>query len=88
MATEKLTIDKFIDQIVEEFPDIERDNLQPDMKFKDHVEWDSINALVLIAMINVEYDVTINADELINAETINDVFNVIKGKVEVKNLEN
>lgn len=87
MANETFTIDKFIDQITEEFPDISKDSLKPDMKFKDHVEWDSINALVLIAMINVEYDVTINAEELIKAETINDVFTVIKDKVEANKLD-
>ncbi len=82
MTAKDLTVDKFIDQIVEEFPEIKRENLEPDMRFRDHVEWDSINALVLIAMVNVEYDVTINAEELISAETINDVFKVVKAKVE------
>jgi acyl carrier protein len=84
MAAKDLTVEKFIDQIVEEFPEIKRENLEPDMRFRDHVEWDSINALVLIAMVNVEYDVTINAEELISAETINDVFKVVKAKVEEK----
>ncbi len=87
MTAQELTVDKFIEKIVEEFPDIEKENLGANMKFKDHVEWDSINALVLIAMVNVEYDVTINAEELINAETINDVFLVVKKKAEEKDLE-
>lgn len=81
ISSKDLTVDKFIEHILEEFPDIKRENIAPDMKFRDHVEWDSINALVLIAMVNVEYDVTINADELINSETINDVFEVVKAKV-------
>ncbi len=87
MTAQELTVDKFIEKIVEEFPDIEKENLGANMKFKDHVEWDSINALVLIAMVNVEYDVTINAEELINAETINDVFLVVKKKAKEKDFE-
>lgn len=82
MATNNLTVENFIEKIVEEFPDLEKENLSPNKRFRDHVEWDSINALVLIAMVNVEYDVTINAEELVNVETINDVFMVIKKKVE------
>ena len=82
MTASELTVENFIAKIVEEFPDIKKDNLKPDMRFRDHVEWDSINALVLIAMVSVEYDVTINAEELIKADTINDVFEVVKTKVE------
>jgi len=87
MTAQELTVDKFIEKIVEEFPDIKKENLGANMKFRDHVEWDSINALVLIAMVNVEYDVTINAEELINAETINDVFLVVKKKTKEKDFE-
>jgi len=82
MTSAELTVENFIAKIVEEFPELEKENLDPHKSFKDHVEWDSINALVLIAMVNVEYDVTVNAEELAHAETINDVFLVIKKKVE------
>ena len=54
MTASELTVENFIAKIVEEFPDIKKDNLKPDMRFRDHVEWDSINALVLIAMVSVE----------------------------------
>ncbi len=84
MTASELTVGDFIVKIVEEFPDIKKDSLKPEMRFRDHVEWDSINALVLIAMVSVEYDVTINAEELIKAETINDVFEVVKAKVETR----
>jgi len=82
MTNTELTVENFILKIVEEFPELKKEDLDPNKSFKDHVEWDSINALVLIAMVNVEYDVTVNAEELAHAETINDVFLVIKKKVE------
>ena len=82
MTSTDLTVEDFIAKIVEEFPELKKEDLDPHKSFKDHVEWDSINALVLIAMVNVEYDVTVNAEELVHAETINDVFLVIKKKVE------
>ena len=79
-----MTVQEFIDKIVEEFPDLKEENITPDMNFRDHVEWDSINALVLIAMVNVEYDVTITAEELVNAQTVNDVYVVVEKKVKEK----
>lgn len=79
-----MKVEEFIQKIVEEFPDLEKGVITPEMNFRDHVEWDSINALVLIAMVNVEYDVIISAQELINAATVNDVFLVVKKKVEDK----
>jgi acyl carrier protein len=79
-----MNVEEFIDKIVEEFPDLKKDKITPEMNFRDHVEWDSINALVLIAMVNVEYDVIITAEELINAETVNDVYLVVEKKVKEK----
>ena len=79
-----MNVEEFIDKIVEEFPDLKKDKITPEMNFRDHVEWDSINALVLIAMVNVEYDVIITAEELINAETVNDVYLVVDKKVKEK----
>ena len=79
-----MTVEGFIEKIVEEFPDLKKEKITPEMNFRDHVEWDSINALVLIAMVNVEYDVIITAEELINAETVNDVYRVVEQKVKDK----
>jgi len=76
-----MNVEGFIDKIVEEFPDLKKENIKAEMNFRDHVEWDSINALVLIAMVNIEYDVTITAEELLNAETVNDVYLVVEKKV-------
>ena len=79
-----MTVEGFIEKIVDEFPDLKKEKITPEMNFRDHVEWDSINALVLIAMVNVEYDVIITAEELINAETVNDVYLVVEKKVKEK----
>ena len=76
-----MNVEGFIDKIVDEFPDLKKEKITPEMNFRDHVEWDSINALVLIAMVNIEYDVTITAEELLNAETVNDVYLVVEKKV-------
>jgi acyl carrier protein len=73
-----ITIDDFIKKIEEEFDELEPGKLKPESIFRDIFDWNSINALVLIAMIKTEYDVAINADDLVKAKTVQDVFNVVK----------
>ncbi len=80
-----MKIEEFINKIEAEFPEMKKGILKPETRFRDEVEWDSINALVIIAMINIEYDVTISAEELINAETVQDVFNIVETKVRNNN---
>jgi len=80
----QITIEEFIEKIEAEFPDIPKGKLTPNSKFKESVDWDSINALMFIVFINIEYDVKVVADEFIKANTIQDVFDVVKKKVDQK----
>lgn len=72
-----MNVNTFIERIQTEFEEIESGVLKPDSVIREHFEWDSVNALVFIAMVNVEYDVVITAEELQNSQTVQDVFNVI-----------
>jgi len=80
----QITIEDFIQKIEAEFPDIHQKQLTPETNFRDSMDWDSVNALMFVVLVNIEYDVTLVADEFINASTIQDVFNVVKGKVKEK----
>lgn len=75
-----MNVEEFILKIEEEFEDIERNTLKPESNFREFFEWNSINALIIIAMVKTEYDVTLNADDLTKAKTINDIFNVVKNR--------
>ena len=76
-----MDIKDFIKKIEEEFDDLEPGKLKPDSDFREGFEWNSMNALILIALVNVEYDVTINADDLQQSKTINDLFDIIKSRI-------
>jgi acyl carrier protein len=54
--------------------------LDADIPFKSLQSWDSLAALSVMAMINQEYDITISADELENAITLNDLYLTILNK--------
>ena len=48
--------------------------------FKDLDEWSSLIALSIIAMVDEEYDVALKGDDIRNATTIEDLFNVVQSK--------
>ncbi len=82
-----MKIEDFIEKIEEEFEDIETGSVKPDTVFRDVFEWNSINALIYIAMVKTEYDVSINAEEIASSKTIQDLFDLISKKVEAGQTE-
>ena len=52
----------------------------PETKFRDLEEWTSIIGLSIILMVDEEYGITIDADDMKQAETIGELFNVVQAK--------
>ncbi|MFH1160395.1 MAG: acyl carrier protein [bacterium] len=75
-----MNIDNFIRQIVDEFDDLKPGMLKPDSQFREVFEWNSINALILIAMVKTEYDVTLTADDLINSKTVQNIYSIVESR--------
>ncbi|MFA6951131.1 MAG: acyl carrier protein [Lentimicrobiaceae bacterium] len=75
-----MNIEDFITRIEEEFDDIQPGTLKPASVFREVFEWNSINALILIAMVKTEYDVVINAEDIANSKTIEDIYKIIESK--------
>ncbi len=77
-----MEIKDFIQHFAEQFDetDMGGGKLTPETKFRELEEWSSIVALSVIAMIDEEYDVQIKGDEMRSANTIADLFNIVKSK--------
>lgn len=73
-------MEEFIKKIEEEFEDIEAGKLKPESNFREMFDWNSINALILIALVKTDYDVVINAENIASSKTISDLYNVIQSK--------
>jgi len=76
-----MKIEDFITRIEEEFDDIEPGTLTAESNFREVFEWNSINALILIAMVKTEYDVAINAEDIANSKTVKDIYSIIEARV-------
>jgi acyl carrier protein len=68
----------FINNFADQFDETERSEFTKDTQFKNLDEWDSMIALSIIAMMDEEYEVTINGDDIKKANTIEDLFQVIE----------
>lgn len=75
-----MEIQEFIGKIENEFEDIKPGILKPESKFADVLDWNSVNALTVIALVDCEYDVILTADDFQGAETVQDIYNIILEK--------
>lgn len=75
-----MEVKEFIQNFADQFDEIDVETLSADTKFRDLNEWSSLVALSVMAMIDDEYDVTISADEMRKAQTIQDLADVVSAK--------
>ena len=75
-------ISEFIKKIEFEVDEIKEGSLKPETNYRELEDWSSMLGLIFIALIDTEYEITINGEELINAMTIQDLYDVVKSKSE------
>ncbi len=76
-----MEINEFIDKFAEQFDDTDRHEFKTETVFHELEEYSSIIALSIIGMIDEEYNVTIKSEEMRQAVTIEDLYNIVKSKL-------
>jgi acyl carrier protein len=71
----------FIEKFAEQFDDVEIANLNADTKFREMDGWSSLVALMVITMIDEEYEITITGDDMKKQNTIGDLFNLVSSRL-------
>jgi len=77
-----MEIKEFIEHFAEQFDDTEQSEFKPETVFHELDEYSSLIALSIIAMVDEEYGVTLNANDMSSAVTIEDLFNTVNSKAE------
>jgi len=75
-----MNISEFIEKIENEIDEITPGTLKPDTNLRQLDVWSSMHALIIIALIDTEYGITITGEDLRNTVTINDLFTIVKNK--------
>ena len=76
-----MEIKDFISNFADQFDETNASELTATTAFRDLEEWSSLIALSVIAMVDEEYDVTLKGDDIRNAKTIGDLFNIVKSRM-------
>ncbi|MEZ5084192.1 MAG: acyl carrier protein [Bacteroidales bacterium] len=75
-----MDISYFIERIEDEFEDIKPGLLTPGSDYKKILEWSSVNALIMISLIDAEFEVILNANDLNKTNTISELYKLIEKK--------
>lgn len=71
---------EFIEKFAEIFDEVDPATLSGETKFRELDDWDSIAGLSTIGMIDEEYGVTFNADDMKACHTIEDLYKRVQSK--------
>ena len=75
-----MEVQEFIQNFADLFDDKDLSIFKLETKFRELDEWSSLAALSVMSMIDDEYDVQVTANEMRNANTIQDLINLIEVK--------
>lgn len=76
-----MEIADFIKKLEAEIDTIPQGTLTPETNYRELKDWSSMHALIIIALADTEYGVTLGGNDLRAASTVSDLFNIIKSKV-------
>ena len=72
--------EKFLENFANLFDETDPSEITLSTEFRNLDEWSSLITLSVIAMADEEYDVKLTGDDIKNAETVEDLYNIIKDK--------
>lgn len=76
-----MNITDFIKKIETEIDEFEAGTLKPDTDLRKTTAWTSMHALIIIALIDTEYNVTITGEDLRSITSIEDLYNIIQSRI-------
>ncbi|MGP8214216.1 MAG: acyl carrier protein [Bacteroidia bacterium] len=75
-----MDINDLIKKLENEFDDIPKGTLTPSTKITDIQGWGSMHALIVIALMDTEYGITVKGEELRSLQSIQDLYDLAMKK--------
>lgn len=72
---------EFIENFAAQFDDTDASEIKAETKFKELDEWSSLIALGVIGMVDEEYNVSLQGEDIRESITVEDLFNIVKSKL-------
>ena len=74
------TLDEFVALFAEQFDDTDASEIKADTVFHELEEWSSLIGLSVIAMIDEEFEVAVNANDMVSSVTVEDLYKKVQAK--------
>ena len=75
-----MEIEKFIENFGNLFEETDANEIKANTVFKDNDEWGSLMVLMVIAMCDEEYGVTVSGEDIKDTITVEDLYNLVKDR--------
>ena len=75
-----ITIADFINEIETEIEEITPGTLTPETDYRKLETWSSMHALIILALVDTNHNVTLTGEELGTCITVQDLYNLVKNK--------
>jgi len=75
------TLEEFVALFAEQFDDTDASEFTSSTEFRALDEWSSLIGLSVIAMVDEEFDVALKGNDIRQATTIEDLYNIVKSKL-------
>lgn len=76
-----MKLNEFVEKFAEQFDDTDPSEIKADTRFRDIDEWSSLVGLSVIAMVDEEFNVLLKGEDMRQANTPEELFNIIKSKM-------
>lgn len=77
-----MTLEEFVENFANQFEETDASEIKAETAFHDLDEWSSMIVLAIIAMANIDYDVTLTGDDIKNAVTVKDLYDIVAERME------
>lgn len=80
MSVETFNLQSFIRNLERQFDELPPEPFTPDTLFRNCPGWTSLQSLVVLISFDEDYGVAISSEELQRAQTVGDLYNLVKDK--------
>lgn len=77
-----MTLGEFFEHFCAELDVLDLTTIDTSTDFKKIEGWDSLNALLVIAMIEEQFDIRITGDDMRNCKTVEDLYKLIQSRLQ------
>ena len=75
-----MLLEEFVNKLESEFEDMPKGTLKADTDYRSIKGWSSMHALIIIAFIDITFNITLNGTDLKSTKTVGDLYNLVQQK--------